>query len=192
MIIKSKTKMKDVTRAAYLSKYSQTKFIDEIKKFEVPKRLSLIKVTNIQSISMSDMFQIWDVKDNNKLMELTKRIFICNKWYKKLLYKIIYRNENNLPLIDFTRLIIQTEEIGTTAAKLFSNLKVISTDERVDAILKKYKGDKMDMIARFCRMFPAYTVKTAMQVSWYDIYLAFKTETKDNNIQIEISKLKPL
>jgi hypothetical protein len=192
MIINAKTKMSKMSKVSFLLKYSDIKFIDEIKKFKVVDKFKFLKVANQYTISIGDMFQIWDVKDNNQLMSLTIKCFLKDTRIKKFLFWLLYIEEKNLPLIDFTRLIIHTQETGELAAKYFQSLKVLSTDERIDEILNKYKGDPMDMISRFCKMFPAYTIKEALKMSWYDVYLAFKTSTKDNNIQIEISKLKPL
>ena len=192
MIINAKTKMNKMSKVSFLLKYSEVKFIEEIKKFKVPAKFKSLKVANPYSIAIGDMFQIWDVKDNNQLMALALKCFLKDTKLKRLLFWLQYRKAENLPLIDFTRLIVHTQETGEMAAKYFASCKTLSTDERIDEILKKYKGDPMDMISRFCKMFPAYTVKEAMKVSWYDVYLAFQTSTKDNNIQIEISKLKPL
>lgn len=192
MTITNRTKMSAMTRLGYLLKYSKVDFIEEIKKYVVPARIKLIKIAPIQSISIGDMFRIWDVKDNNDLMNLSIKLFLCNTVYKKILFKLLFINEKNLPLIDFTRLIIHTKETGEKAAEMFQSLKIITTDERVEGILKKYKGSTSDMIARYCKLYPAHTQQSAMKVSWYDVYMAFKTDTISKNIDIEIAQLKPL
>lgn len=191
MKITSKTKMKAFGRLKILLPLSEVALMDEIKKFSVPKRIKLLKVTQIGDISIDQVFHLWDCKDDEALLQLTLDIFLKNTWYKKILYKLLIWDEKSLPLIDFTRLIIYASEIVEITANHFKSCKTISTDTRVDDILKKYSGDQMDMIIRWCKLFPSYTVDQALKVGWYDIYLAFKSESKDINIQIEISQLKP-
>lgn len=180
--------MAKFSRLNYVLNVSKLDFINEVKRFDVPKRFGLVKVTGMYSLSIGDIIRLWDVSDNNELMEVAKEIFLTDKWYKELLLP----KTELLPMIKFTRLIIHAEETGKHAAQMFGKLKVNHSDSRMDAILSKYEGDPMDMISRFCKMFPSYTIKEALKVSWYDVYLAFKTDTKDANIQLEVSQLKPL
>lgn len=190
MIITKKTKMRAFDTLQYLLDVSNVDLQKEIKEFDVPKRIGLVNVTDIGDIPIKHIFDIWDCSDNNELLKVTTEIFLKNTFWKKILYKIQFFNEKRLPLIDFTRLVIYASEVSELSAKKFKSCKVLSTDKRIDEIVSKYQGDKMDMIMKFCKLFPAYTVKTAMDVGWHDIYLAFKSETKDTNIQIEISKLE--
>jgi len=70
--------MRSMVMAGFLLNYSRVDFIAKIKSFVVPVKIGVIQVASIQSISIGDMIRIWDVKDNNELMELTKEIFLCN------------------------------------------------------------------------------------------------------------------
>lgn len=189
MIITKKTKMKAFDKLQHILDVSNVDLKKEIKDFPIPKRIGLVNVTDIGDIPIKKIFDIWDCKDNNDLLKTTIDIFLKNTFWKKILFYLQYFNEKRLPLIDFTRLVIYSGEVSELSAKKFQSCKVLSTDKRIDDIVSKYQGDKMDMIIKFCKLFPAYTVKTALEVGWHDIYLAFKSETKDTNIQIEISKL---
>lgn len=191
MKITAKTKMKAFDKLNVILPLSDVSLMDEIKKFSVPKWIKLLKITDIGDISIKNVLDLWDCKDDSELLKLTIDIFLRNTWYKKILYRLLIWNEKSLPLIDFTRLIIYSSEIVQITANHFKTCKTISTDSRVDDILKKYTGDQMDIIIRFCKLFPSYTVEKALKVGWYDVYLAFKSESKDINIQIEVSQLKP-
>lgn len=190
MIITKKTKMRAFDTLQHILDVSNVDLQKEIKEFPIPKKIGLIAVADIGDIPIKHIFDIWDCSDNNELLKTTTAVFLKNTFWKKIIYKIQFFNEKRLPLVDFTRLVIYASEVSELSAKKFKSCKVLSTDKRIDDIVSKYQGDKMDMIIKFCKLFPAYTVKTAMEVGWHDIYLAFKSETKDTNIQIEISKLE--
>lgn len=181
--------MKAINRANILLKYSDIDFVSQLKKFKVSKRINWLRVVNYTELSIGDVIKIWDISNNNQLIEVTKQIFLLNTWYKRLYYRIFVRNDENLKLIDFSRLVINTQDVGEHVAKKFESIKPLYSDERIKDIAAKYKGESSDMIARFCKLYPAYTIETAMKVGWYDVYLAFKNDTQQNNIQVEYSKL---
>lgn len=191
MRITGRTKMKAYEKIQPILKLSDTDFQKEIKNFAVPQKIGFIPVTTLSDITIGQVFSIWDCKDDNELLKNTIKIFITNKWWKKIIYKLLYRNEINLPLIDFTRLVVYTGEVVKITSDLFQSCKTIKTDDRIDAILKKYKGSHQDVIAQFCNSYPSYTILQAMEVGWYDVYLCIKSRTTKTNIDIEISQLKP-
>lgn len=175
----------------YILPLSDTNITSEISAFAVPKKIGLIKVSDIYSVTINDIFKLWDCTDENKLLQLTLDIFLLDKWYKKVLYKLQYFKAERLPLIDFTRLIIQSGDLSKLAAEKFASCKVNYDDERYESILKKYSGNQVDLIRRFCNLMPAYTIEQALKMTWYDIYLVFKSDANSQNIQLEISKLEP-
>ena len=87
------------------------------------------------------------------------------------------------------RLVLYTNEVSELVANYFKSCKVLTVDKRYEAIYNKYKGEYIDVIINFCKIFPSYTIEQAMKVSWVDIYQTVKANTKDINIQIEISQL---
>lgn len=191
MRITGRTKMKAYDKLQYVLKVSDIDFQEEVKKFNVPTKIGFIPITKLDAIPIDSIFKIWDCKDNNELLENTINIFLTNKWWKKLLYKVLYFNEKRLPLIDFTRLVIYTSEVVKITSDYFQSCKTIETDARHKAILEKYQGSHLNLISRFCEAFPAYTIDSALKVSWVDIYLCIKAQTDSTNIQIEVSQLEP-
>jgi hypothetical protein len=162
---------------------------DEIKKYDVPKQIGFIKVTDINDIPIGKMFEIWELKTNEELISKTIDVFLKNTFCKKILFKLNFFNEKYLPLIDFMRLVLYTNEVSELVANYFKSCKVLTVDKRYEAIYNKYKGEYIDVIINFCKIFPSYTIEQAMKVSWVDIYQTVKANTKDINIQIEISQL---
>lgn len=191
MNITSKSRMRMYDKIKYILPLSDTNITSEISAFAVPKKIGLIKVSDIYSVTINDIFKLWDCTDENKLLQLTLDIFLLDKWYKKVLYKLQYFKAERLPLIDFTRLIIQSGDLSKLAAEKFASCKVNYDDERYESILKKYSGNQVDLIRRFCNLMPAYTIEQALKMTWYDIYLVFKSDANSQNIQLEISKLEP-
>ena len=189
MIITSRTKMYVFKRLQAILNASDTNILDEVKKFDIPKQIGFIKVTDINDIPIGKMFEIWEVKTNEELINKTIDVFLKNTLWKKILFKLNFFNEKYLPLIDFMRLVIYTNEVSELVANYFNSCKVLTVDKRYEAIYNKYKGEYIDVIINFCKIFPSYTIEQAMKVSWVDIYQTVKANTKDINIQIEISQL---
>lgn len=190
MRITSKTRMYVYKRLQTLLNVSDVNIQDEIKKYDVPKQIGFIKVTDINDIPIGKMFEIWELKTNEELISKTIEVFLKNTLWKKILFKLNFFNEKYLPLIDFMRLVIYTNEVSELVATYFKSCKVITVDKRYEAIYEKYKGEYIDVIINFCKIFPSYTIEQALKVSWVDIYQTVKANTKDINIQIEISQLK--
>ena len=189
MIITSRTKMYVFKRLQAVLNASDTNILDEVKKFDIPKQIGFIKVTDINDIPIEKMFEIWEVKTNEELINKTIDVFLKNTLWKKILFKLNFFNEKYLPLIDFMRLVLYTNEVSELVANYFKSCKVLTVDKRYEAIYNKYKGEYIDVIINFCKIFPSYTIEQAMKVSWVDIYQTVKANTKDINIQIEISQL---
>ena len=189
MIITSRTKMYVFKRLQAILNASDTNILDEVKKFDIPKQIGFIKVTDINDIPIGKMFEIWEVKTNEELINKTIDVFLKNTLWKKILFKLNFFNEKYLPLIDFMRLVLYTNEVSELVANYFKSCKVLTVDKRYEAIYNKYKGEYIDVIINFCKIFPSYTIEQAMKVSWVDIYQTVKANTKDINIQIEISQL---
>lgn len=192
MIINGKTKMRDLVRANILIQYSDINLAEQVKKYKVEKRIAEIKVTDIYSLSMGDVIDIWNIQNSDDLLNTTKQLFLLNTKVKRLQYRIFVRKDERLPLIDFSRLLIHTQETGEFIAQNFAEIKPIYSDERIKDIVAKYKSTADEMILRFCKLYPAYNFKTARALCWYDIYMAFANDTKNQNIQVEYSRLKPL
>lgn len=189
MIITSRTKMYVFKRLQAILNASDTNILDEVKKFDIPKQIGFIKVTDINDIPIGKMFEIWEVKTNEELINKTIDVFLKNTFWKKILFKLNFFNEKYLPLIDFMRLVLYTNDVSELVANYFKSCKVLTVDKRYEAIYNKYKGEYIDVIINFCKIFPSYTIEQAMKVSWVDIYQTVKANTKDINIQIEISQL---
>ncbi len=174
--------MSEFWRLNILLQFSNIDFKEKIMSFEVPSKISWCEVKNEQEFTINEIFNIWDLKDSKELPDMVYNIML-----KKRLIKVPLKY---MPLIDFTRLIFELIEIGERVKKHFDSIKVKPKDPRISEIAKKYSGDNMDFIARFCNMFPTYTIQEALNLSWVDIFLAFKSDAKDALINREILELK--
>ena len=192
MIITGKTKMRDLQRANVLIKYSDIDLAAQVRKYKVEKQIAGMKVADIYSLSMGDVIDIWNIQNETDLLNTTKHVFLLNSKLNRFIYRIFVRKDENLPLIDFSRLLIHTQETGEFIAAKFAEIKPIYSDDRIKDIVAKYKSTADEMILRFCKLYPAYNFKTARNLCWYDIYMAFANDTKNQNIQVEYSRLKPL
>lgn len=192
MIITGKTKMRDLQRANILIKYSDIDLAAQVRKYKVENRIAGMKVADIYSLSMGEVIDIWNIQNETDLLNTTKHVFLLNSKLNRFIYRIFVRKDENLPLIDFSRLLIHTQEVGEAIANKFSEIKPIYSDDRIKDIVAKYKSTADEMILRFCKLYPAYNFKTARNLCWYDIYMAFANDTKNQNIQVEYSRLKPL
>ena len=123
---------------------------------------------------------IWDIKDQNTLTKLTAKIFL----------NIEEEKIPNLPLIDFLRLTLFVEEKSLFAANLFKKLQRESKDAKIRAILENYRGSEFGIIARFCKLYPAYTLEQAADLSWVKVYNAFEEDTKINDINEAIAEVR--
>lgn len=179
MKITSKHKMKDFPRLEFIIKNSDTDFLGKVKEYDVPTELNGIKVKEYTDISIDNMLDIWDISSEKSLYKMTVEAFL----------ELEEKDIPELPLIDFIRLTQYTEEVSLTVGNLFKALHREPEDIRVADILSRHKGEQFDIIARFCTMFPAYTLEQAKDISWTIIYLSFKNKTTEYDIELEKSKL---
>ena len=192
MIITKNTRMSKYNVLQYILPISQTDLYKECGAFDLPKKIGWCKITELQDVPIKYLFQLWDIKnDNAELLRLTKLVFLRNTFIKRGLYFLSIGHENRLPLIDFTRLLIHTEYLVKLSVEKFNSCKIIEVDSRATNIYDKYKGNRVSMLIRYCKMFPM-TMEQAMNVSWHDMYLAFKADSDSINANIEISQLEPL
>lgn len=194
MKITSKHKMKDLAKMSFILSHSSQDLMEEVRVFDIPTHINKIPVRRFECVEMGELLELWDIKDNNELITKTASVFLKQEIETKKGLKIIdfdIKKIPNLPLIDFLRLTLYCEERFTYAAKLFKSLQRQSDDPKVQAILDDYKGSEYGIIARYCKIFPGkYTIQEAKKVSWVDVYLAFDEETKQNDIQLRISKIE--
>ena len=172
--------MKDLKRMMFILNNSDDNLLDKIKAFDVPTEINGIKVKPYKDISIDNMLDIWDIKTTEQLYKMTAEAFL----------ELDEKEIPKLPLIDFIRLTQYTEEIAILVAELFKKLHREPEDIRIVDILSKYKSNQFGIVARFCNMFPAYTLEQASQLSWTVIYLAFENKTIEYDIELEKSKLK--
>lgn len=180
MKITSKHKMKDLKRMMFILTNSDDNLLDKIKAYDVPTEINGIKVKPYKDISIDNMLDIWDIKTTEQLYKMTAEAFL----------DLDEKEIPELPLIDFIRLTQYTEEIAILVAELFKKLHREPEDIRIVDILSKYKSNQFGIVARFCSMFPAYTLEQASQLPWTVIYLAFENKTIEYDIELEKSKLK--
>jgi hypothetical protein len=205
MKLTSKHKVKDLPKFTFLLEHSDTDLMKEVAKFDLPMKIGkedskfrtlhkwickkikskkvfekrIFEVKDFQSISIGEMMEIWDISNNEQLVEVSARIFLGVTDQKKI---------SNLPLIDFLRLMIHLEKVSKMAANEFKKLNRENKDPKLRNILSKYKGSDFGMIARFCKLFPIYTLEQAKNISWVICFKAFEEETKSNDIQTEINE----
>ena len=179
MKITNKNTVKDLKKFAFLLDHSDTQLMDEVKKFELPEKVGKYPVKDYNEISISDMLLLWDIQYNEQLIKLAGHIFLGVTDIKKLYH---------LPLIDFLRLNVHLEQVSKMAANKFKELERQNNDPKIRKILAKYKGSDFGIIARFCKLFPIYTLEEAKNISWVIVYKAFEEETKSNDIQTEIQE----
>ena len=182
--------MHEINRANLLLQYSEINFVEQVRKFAIPEKINGLKVRSKYSLSIGECISIWNIRKNDELLETTKTVFLLNTKLNRLKYRIFVRKDERFMLIDFSRLLLHTQETGEFIAKKFAELKSDYQDEQMQEIAEKYKGGFEDMIARYCKLYPAHTQQSAMKVNWYDMYLAFKSEVRDNNIQMAYAELK--
>lgn len=182
--------MHEINRANLLLQYSEINFVEQVRKFAVPEKINGLKVRSKYSLSIGECISIWNIRKNDELLETTKTVFLLNTKLNRLKYRIFVRKDERFMLIDFSRLLLHTQETGEFIAKKFAELKSDYQDEQMHEIAEKYKGGFEDMIARYCKLYPAHTQQSAMQVNWYDMYLAFKSDVRDNNIQMAYAEIK--
>jgi len=172
--------MKEFPRLNFIIKNSDDDFLAKVKAFDVPKELNEINVKEYTDISIDDMLDIWDVSTEQGLYKMTAKAFL----------NLPETEIPELPLIDFIRLTQYTEEVSLSVGNLFKSLHREPEDIRISDILKNHPGDHFDIIARFCELFPSYTLEQAKDLSWVIIYKSFKKKTVEYDIELEKSKLK--
>ena len=190
MKITARTKMAKLGVVSVLQKVWDKTLIDEVRKFDVPDKIGFIKVTNKNKIKISDVFKMWDIKDNESLINTTSEIFLKNTLVKKALFYIQFRKSERLPMIDFLRLCSYTEDTGKQIADLFDSLKREPKDENKKAIFAKYNGSRFDFIQRFCSIAPAYTYDEAYELPWPTVYMAFRSKVMAEDIDNELAELE--
>jgi len=180
MKITSKHKVKDLSKFAFLLDHSDTDLMKEVGKFDLPEKIGRYPVKDFNEISIEDMIIIWGISTPEQLTENSARIFlrVANQ-------KIV----SCLPLIDFLRLNIHLEKVSKTVANEFKKLSREHPDPKIRKILEKYKGSAFDMIDRFRKLYPAYKIDEIKKLSWNDFLQAFQSDTKSNDIQIEVNGL---
>ena len=190
MKITSKHKMKDLAKMSFILSHSSQDLMEEIRVFNVPTHINKIPIRRFETVEMGELLELWDVKNQEQLIIKTAKILLKQELETKVI-DFDTKEIPNLPLIDFLGLTLHCEERFTYAAKLFKSLQRTSDDPKIQEILDDYKGSEYGIIARYCKLFPGkYTIQEAKKVSWVDVYLAFEEETKQNDIQLRISKIE--
>ena len=164
--------------------------MEEVRKFDVPKKIGFVSITEQNKIPIKDVFKIWDIKDNDSLINATSDVFLKNTRMKRFIYTLQFGKNDNLPMIDFLRLCGHTEDTGKHIANLFDGLKREVKDESKKAIYAKYNGSKFDFIQRFCKIAPAYTYDQAYELPWPTIYMAFRSKVISEDIEEQIAELE--
>ena len=182
--------MKDLAKMSFILSHSSQDLMEEVRVFNVPTNINKIPVRRFECVEMGELLDLWDVKNQEQLIVKTAKTLLKQELETKNI-EFDIKKIPNLPLIDFLRLTLHCEERFTYAASLFKSLQRTSDDPKVQAILDDYKGSEYGIIARYCKLFPGkYTIQEAKKVSWVDVYLAFEEETKNNDIQLRISKIE--
>ena len=190
MKITSKDTMRKLENYSFIINNSKDDLIVKINEFEVPKKIIFIPVAHKYSICLGDLMDIWDVSDNNELMDLTVKVFLKDTLWKRFLYALFVGSVKRLPLIDFMRLITYTNEISIESANMFKSLHREPESPKEKAIYLQHKAGRMDMIDRFIARYPAYTIEQVLKLSWLTVYYAFESETNTNDTRIKLAKLQ--
>jgi hypothetical protein len=181
MTITGKTKMKDYDRIKPILRLALD-FEAKVRTFAVPKRIGKVEIKVNRQIQIQHLMQLWNVKEEQQLFELTAKAYGLN------VSKI-----NEYPLIDFLRLVYDAKDAVDESVKLFETLKRTNKNEKIQAILDKYKSSPLGMLDRFVlRSNGAYNHDQAAECSWYIVYEAFNMDTQKYDIDLEINEaMKP-
>lgn len=178
MVITEKHKMKDYARLGSIINLDKD-FLDKVKKYDIPKKIGKFVVRDRYKIQLQHICQAWNIKNEQKLLEVTAKAYGLDK------DKI-----NDYPLIDFTRLTIDLQDIAEESAELFSKLKRENKDPQIQAVLDKFSTTNLGIIDRFVlRSNGAYTHDQAAECGWYIVYEAFKSDTDKYDIDVKINEI---
>lgn len=180
MKITEKTKMKELARIEPILACSRQELLTEIKRFDVPTKVAGIEVIDASLIGLEDMLDIWNVKTEQDVLNLTAKCFLG----------LEPKDIPNLPLIDFLRLSIHLQDTATKAAELFRSLKREPKDGRVAAILEDFQTSDFGIIDRFCQRPPYYDHEYACKIAWTIVYGCFAEDTKKYDIEEKMEEIR--
>jgi len=179
MRITEKTKVKELQKLGWLLSISNDNFIDQIKAFEVPTKVSGINVLDSNEISLESMLHTWNCDNDETLIKLTAKVFLGIENEKEI---------QNLPLIDFVRLTIHLKDTATQAAELFKDLKRYSKDPRIKAVMMRFSGTDFGIIDRFALRMGGISHDQASETPWSIVYASFREDTTKADIEEAINE----
>lgn len=182
MVITSKTKVKELPKIEALLKCSDTDFLEEVKKFDLPESVGKYKVKGGYDVSFEDITKFWECKADNEFVKQVAESYLGIKSEKELL---------NLPLIDFTRLTIHAKDIVFECSERLKAIKREPTLEEKQAGIDEMTGSEFKLVRHFMLISPLNfkDYDEAFATPWSIIISELEAEAEKDQFQSRLNEI---